>query len=68
MTHAKDPDATHLRVSYSIPEVAEMVGISRRTVYEEIYSGRLSTLKIGARRLVSRRQLDAWLADREAGK
>lgn len=53
------------RVSFSVNEVAEMVGVCRRTIYNEIENARLKSYKVGARRLVSRKALDEWLQERE---
>jgi excisionase family DNA binding protein len=36
----------------SIPDAADALGIGRSSLYEEIASGRLRTLKVGRRRLV----------------
>ncbi|MEI6724589.1 MAG: helix-turn-helix domain-containing protein [Actinomycetes bacterium] len=46
-------------------QVAQLTGLSRNTVYEEIASGRLPSVKVGKKKtkiLVSRTVLDAWLA------
>jgi excisionase family DNA binding protein len=50
------------RVSYSVAEIAEMTGISRPLLYDEMNAGRLGFLKIGRRRIITRRQLAAFLA------
>jgi excisionase family DNA binding protein len=39
-------------VAYRVDEAAEALRISRDTIYELIRSGRLRTIKLGARRLV----------------
>lgn len=43
-----------------------MLGICRRTVYAEIEKGRLSSYKVGARRLISKGAIEDWLNEREA--
>jgi excisionase family DNA binding protein len=40
------------RLLYRPEEAAEVLGISRSTVYEEIRTGRLQSVRIGRRRLV----------------
>ena len=49
------------RRALSIRETAQMCGISRATIYRLIAEGRLTTLKIGARRLVPLGAIDALL-------
>ena len=49
------------RLAYSVPEVAKLVGLSRRQIYVEFEQGRLSSIKVGRRRLVRRSDLDRWL-------
>lgn len=50
----------------SIPETALIADVGKDTIYNEINSGRLRSLKIGKRRLVRREARQAWLAEREA--
>jgi excisionase family DNA binding protein len=45
---------------------AEELSISRGRVYELIASGRLNSVKIGKSRRISRRALEAFVADLEA--
>lgn len=52
----------------TIDEVAEALGVSRPTVYQEIHKGRLRSMKIGhgrGRRLVSRQAFTDYIAERE---
>ena len=49
------------RLAMSIREAEHASGLSRATLYRLIASGRLMTLKIGARRLVTVGALDALL-------
>jgi excisionase family DNA binding protein len=49
------------RRTLSIRETAQACGLSRATIYRLIEQGRLTTLKIGARRLVPVGALDALL-------
>jgi excisionase family DNA binding protein len=50
------------RRALSIPEAARTCGLSRATLYRLIADGKLSTLKIGARRLVLVGAIDAFLS------
>lgn len=45
----------------SIQAFCAWAGIGRTKVYEEIEAGRLSTVKVGRRRLVPMRQAQLWL-------
>ncbi len=58
MTQATE---TPSRPAYSVDEAAGMLGISRRSIYELLRSGQLGSVKIGARRLVRRTDLDTFL-------
>jgi excisionase family DNA binding protein len=40
------------RISVSVRDAAEIIGIGRSTLYEHIKAGTLTTVKIGSRRLV----------------
>ena len=53
------PDA----LAYGVEEAAHVLGISRRSVYELISNGRLDSLKLCGRRLISRTELVRLLAD-----
>ena len=53
---------TEPKRALSIREAARTCGISRATVYRLIADGKLATLKIGARRLVTIAAIDALLA------
>lgn len=48
------------QVFLSIPNVVEVAGIGRSTVYREIEAGRLRVTKVGSRTLVHRDDLHAW--------
>ncbi|HUC25795.1 MAG TPA: helix-turn-helix domain-containing protein [Streptosporangiaceae bacterium] len=49
------------RLAYSVPEVAQVLGLSRDVIYDEIRSGRLESLKVGRRRIITRKQVDEFL-------
>ena len=52
------------KLAYSIEEAADMLSIKRDSVYELINTKKLGSFKVGARRLIARRQLEAFI-DRE---
>ena len=52
-------DNTPLNVS--IPEAARLCGVGRSTIYKEMECGRLESLKLGKRRLISRVALKKWI-------
>ena len=49
------------RLTLTIEETAELLGISRNSAYLAVRSGQLPVLKIGRRYLVSRANLEAML-------
>lgn len=53
-------DSDGERAALSIPNFARDNGISRTTVYEEITAGRLRTMKVGTRRLITREAGREW--------
>jgi excisionase family DNA binding protein len=59
----------HQRITLSIPEACNASGLSRTAVYHAIARGELVTFKTGRRRLVHRRDLEAFLLQlRDAGR
>jgi excisionase family DNA binding protein len=55
------------RLSYSPAEAAAVLGLSRSGVYELVRAGRIKVVKVGARTLITRTALEAFLADAAAG-
>ncbi len=49
------------RLTYSVPEAAEKLGIGRSAAYEAARTGQLPTIKIGKRILVPRAALERLL-------
>lgn len=47
---------------YSIPQVCEIIGLKRSTVYARITAGLLRPVKDGARVFIPRDELDRYLA------
>ena len=50
------------RLAYSVAEVAQVTGLSRDLLYDQMRTGRLSYMKVGRRRIITRQHLDAFLA------
>ena len=51
------------RRTYTVPEVAKILGIGRNTAYEVCRNGEIPTIKIGGRILVPRAAIDDLLHD-----
>ena len=51
------------RLAYSIDEAARLTGLSRDLLYDEMRRGHLDSVKVGRRRLISRRHLQQFLGD-----
>jgi excisionase family DNA binding protein len=49
------------RLTYTVPEVAELLGISRSTAYECVRRGEIPALTLGRRVVISRATVDALL-------
>ena len=45
---------------YSTTEVAQMFGIGKSTVFEQIYKGNLDAYKIGSRTIIPFEALEEW--------
>jgi excisionase family DNA binding protein len=50
------------RLTYTVPEVAEMLGISRSTAYECVRRGEIPALKLAGRVVISRVAFERFLA------
>jgi excisionase family DNA binding protein len=59
-------DRTSPRLTCTVDEAAELLGIARHTAYQAVRRGEIPTVKIGRRLLVPRRRLEAML-DGETG-
>lgn len=51
-----------VRLAYSVPEVAKLIGISKSKIWELIRTGALNSVKICGRRVVRHSDLLALLA------
>ena len=54
------------RLTYTVGEAAELLGISRNSAYEAVRKGELPTIRIGRRILVPRSRLADLLAKADA--
>jgi excisionase family DNA binding protein len=66
MTATVIPDLTAMPATMTIPEAAELLGISRSAAYRAVTRGELPTIRIGRRLLVPTAKLYAmlgWLPD-----
>lgn len=52
---------------FSVENVMQMLNVGRTKVYNEMDSGRLRSVKVGRRRLVTAAALDEFIAMLEAG-
>jgi excisionase family DNA binding protein len=50
------------RLTYTVPEVAELLGISRSTAYECVRRGEIPSLTLGRRVVISRMAFEAFPA------
>jgi excisionase family DNA binding protein len=55
------------RMTYTIPEVAEILGVSRATAYECVRRGEIPALTLGRRRVVPRAAVESLLASAANG-
>ncbi|GAA0861844.1 hypothetical protein GCM10009115_06100 [Sphingopyxis soli] len=49
------------KLTYTVNEATEALGIGRTTIYELIKGGELAVVKIGSRTIIRRKDLDALL-------
>jgi excisionase family DNA binding protein len=66
MTATTIPDLTAMPATMTIPQAAELLGISRSAAYRAVARGEIPTIRIGRRLLVPTAKLYAmlgWLPD-----
>jgi len=54
------------RAAYSIPEVAEKLGVCEASVWRALGRGQLESIKFGGRRLITARSLEKLLTTKTA--
>jgi excisionase family DNA binding protein len=52
------------RLAYSVDEVAQITGLSRDLLYDQMRTGQLAYIKVGRRRIITRQHLEAFLTAR----
>lgn len=55
------PKADPEKRSYSVAEAAEILGVSKRSVYNLCAAGAFKTVRIGKKLRISRKSFDEWL-------
>ena len=55
------------KIAYQMPEAVTASGLSRAYLYREIQDGKLKAIKIGGRRLILRRDLEAYFDNMAKG-
>jgi len=50
------------RLAYTVTQAARALGLSKSMIYDQLRSRRLGSVKVGKRRIITRQQIDAWLA------
>ena len=61
--HLNHPDH---KFAYSIEEAAELLSLKRDSLYELMHTGQLGSFKVGARRLIAHRHLEAFIESKVA--
>ena len=54
-------DSPSGRLAYSVDEAAQLTGLSRDLLYDEMRRGNLAYVKVGRRRLITRQHLQQFL-------
>lgn len=49
------------KIVYTIPEVAQLLGISRSYAYELVKRNEIPILKLGKRRMIPKQYLEQWI-------
>lgn len=61
------PGGAMPKLAYSVDEAAQVLGVSRCTVYKLIHRADFPALKVGHRQLISRDGLAAWVRKQAGG-
>ncbi len=54
-------EAVSEKRSYSVAEIAEILGVSKRSVYNLCSSGVIKSVRIGTKLRISKKSFDEWL-------
>ena len=60
-TSQEEPGPSAERLAYSVDEASHLTGLSRDLLYDQMRLGKLSYVKIGRRRLITRQHLEQFL-------
>lgn len=55
------PNAVSEKRSYSVAEAAEILGVSKRSIYKLCSANAFKTVRIGKKLRISRKSFDEWL-------
>jgi excisionase family DNA binding protein len=55
------------RLAYTVTQAARALGLSKSMIYDQLRANRLASVKVGKRRIITRQQIDAWLAGLPTG-
>jgi excisionase family DNA binding protein len=66
VTTTSDRGSGEPRLAFGVQEVADALGVSRELVKHMIRTGQLPSVKLGRRRLISRKALERFLAGGDA--
>ena len=58
--------ASDRRLTYTVAEVAELLGVSRASAYTYVHSGEIPSITLGGRIVIPRRAIDELLDIRKA--
>ena len=53
---------------YTVPEIGQLLGISRNQAYEMARQGQIPTIKLGRRLLCPKAAVDRWLSEAGSGR
>jgi excisionase family DNA binding protein len=56
-----DPAAPDARATYTVAEIADLLGLSLGGTYNLVRTGRIPALRMGGRWLIPRRRFHTWL-------
>jgi excisionase family DNA binding protein len=62
-----DAGPSPVAFAYSVVDTAKLIGVSQSQIYELFDTGDLAHLKIGARTLIERTEIDRFLAAHRVG-
>lgn len=54
------------RAVYTVPEVAELLSLSRGSAYAMLRTGEIPAIRLGSRWVIPKRRFHAWLDDQPA--